>query len=204
MTIADRIQRLRKLKGVSQEELADRIGVSRQAVSKWESEQSVPDLDKIIAMSEYFDVTTDYLLKGIEAPDQGKEKSNAACILAIVATALNFLGLVFSAAIWHEQQTAMALVAGLVFMTLGCMVFGVGMISAPSAGKSKVKRGFWTVNIWLLPFLPLSFIYNVLTNVPAAPYPLPSAPLAAYPFWLAYIALGVTVELALIRKSRAE
>ena len=66
MNIADRIQNLRKAKGISQEDLADKVGVSRQAVSKWESEQSVPDLDKIIIMSEYFDVTTDYILKGIE------------------------------------------------------------------------------------------------------------------------------------------
>lgn len=51
---------------MSQIELADAIGVSRQAVSKWESEQAIPDLDKIIAMSEIFGTTTDYLLKGIE------------------------------------------------------------------------------------------------------------------------------------------
>ena len=50
MTIADRIQSLRKAKGVSQEELADRIGVSRQAVSKWESEQSTPDVEKIVLL----------------------------------------------------------------------------------------------------------------------------------------------------------
>lgn len=67
MTIADRILELRKIKGISQEELADKIGVSRQAVSKWESEQSIPDLDKIIILSEFFEVSTDFLLKGIEA-----------------------------------------------------------------------------------------------------------------------------------------
>ena len=65
MNIADRIQYLRKQKGYSQEELADKVGVSRQAVSKWESEQSTPDLEKVIAMSELFEVTTDYILKGI-------------------------------------------------------------------------------------------------------------------------------------------
>ncbi len=52
MDIADRIQTLRKMKGLSQEELAENTGVSRQAVSKWESGQSAPDLDKIIIMSE--------------------------------------------------------------------------------------------------------------------------------------------------------
>ncbi|WP_232500748.1 helix-turn-helix transcriptional regulator [Lactobacillus iners] len=48
---------------MSQEELAGKVGVSRQAVSKWESEQSLPDLEKIITMSDYFGVTTDYILK---------------------------------------------------------------------------------------------------------------------------------------------
>lgn len=66
MNMANRIQYLRKTNGMSQEELADRMGVSRQAVSKWESEQSTPDLEKIIIMSELFGVTTDYILKGTE------------------------------------------------------------------------------------------------------------------------------------------
>ena len=74
MTMADRIQALRKAKGISQEELADHIGVSRQAVSKWESEQSSPDLEKVILLSDYFEVTTDYLLKGIEQKADSKEK----------------------------------------------------------------------------------------------------------------------------------
>ena len=49
MTMAERIQTIRKSKGLSQEELANSLGVSRQAVSKWESGQSVPDLDKVVA-----------------------------------------------------------------------------------------------------------------------------------------------------------
>ena len=77
MTIADRIQTLRKSKGMSQEELADAAGVSRQAVSKWESEQSTPDLDKVIILSEIFDVTTDYLLKGIEPVENHDHKTMA-------------------------------------------------------------------------------------------------------------------------------
>ena len=63
MILADKIMDLRKRNGWSQEELANQIGVSRQAVSKWESAASVPDLNKIIKMSEVFDVSTDYLLK---------------------------------------------------------------------------------------------------------------------------------------------
>lgn len=63
-TLADRIQQLRREHGLSQEQLAEKLNVSRQAVSKWESAQAQPELDKIIALSELFCVTTDYLLKG--------------------------------------------------------------------------------------------------------------------------------------------
>ena len=63
MNISEKILLQRKKKGISQETLANALNVSRQAVSKWESSQSVPDMDKIIALSNYFNVTTDYLLK---------------------------------------------------------------------------------------------------------------------------------------------
>jgi transcriptional regulator with XRE-family HTH domain len=89
MTIADRIQNLRKSKGMSQEELADAAGVSRQAVSKWESEQSTPDLDKVIILSEIFDVTTDYLLKGIEPAETDDHKTMADVVDRKVLTEKN-------------------------------------------------------------------------------------------------------------------
>ena len=89
MTIADRIQTLRKSKGMSQEELADAAGVSRQAVSKWESEQSIPDIDKIVTLSEIFDVTTDYLLKGIEPVEVKDHKTMADVIDQKVLTEKN-------------------------------------------------------------------------------------------------------------------
>lgn len=63
MSISERIRVLRKKNGLSQEQLADKLGVSRQAVSKWESETSFPDIEKIVLMSEIFDVSTDYLIK---------------------------------------------------------------------------------------------------------------------------------------------
>ncbi|MFR3728697.1 helix-turn-helix domain-containing protein [Lacrimispora sp.] len=63
MILAEKIALLRKKKGWSQEELAYQSGVSRQSVSKWESGASVPDLERILTLSELFGVSTDYLLK---------------------------------------------------------------------------------------------------------------------------------------------
>ena len=63
MILADKIIAERKKNGWSQEELAEKIGVSRQAVSKWEGAQTTPDLQKLLALSEVFGVSSDYLLK---------------------------------------------------------------------------------------------------------------------------------------------
>lgn len=63
MTLGEKIFRLRTEQGLSQETFGEKLGVSRQSVSKWETDQSVPELDKIIAISDFFHVSTDYLLK---------------------------------------------------------------------------------------------------------------------------------------------
>ena len=63
MILADKIIELRKKSGWSQEDLAEKMDVSRQSISKWESAQSVPDMGRIVRLSELFGVSTDYLLK---------------------------------------------------------------------------------------------------------------------------------------------
>lgn len=66
MSVSKQLIHLRNMKGISQEELASLMNVTRQAVSKWETDQTLPDSEKIIRLSEIFGVTTDYLLKGKE------------------------------------------------------------------------------------------------------------------------------------------
>ncbi len=63
MILAEKIIRLRKQLGWSQEELAEKMAISRQSVSKWESANSIPDLNKIIKLADIFEVSTDFLLK---------------------------------------------------------------------------------------------------------------------------------------------
>lgn len=63
MILSEKITELRKRSGLSQEEFGEKIGVSRQAVSKWEMAQTVPDVTKVVAMAEFFEVPVDFLLK---------------------------------------------------------------------------------------------------------------------------------------------
>lgn len=74
MTIADQIQKLRIQKGLTQERLAEMLEVSRQSVSKWELGQAIPDVEKIIRMSELFDVSTDAIL--LNTTEVQEEKKN--------------------------------------------------------------------------------------------------------------------------------
>ena len=194
MNIADRIQNLRKIKGISQEEFADKIGVSRQTVSKWESEQSVPDINRVVVMSDFFEVTTDYLLKGIEtdSPESEKKMASNANIFVMIATAFNFIGLIVAWGLWYETQEPLALVAGLILMTVGCATFGIGMTYSTQEVK-KAKRTFWLVNIWILTFMPLSVLYNVMFTGFNAPYPVHIYSMAFPIFLLIYLALCLIV-----------
>ena len=78
MTIGEKIQRCRKGQKMSQEELAGKLGVSRQAVSKWELNESIPDTENVIELGKIFGVSLDYLLKeDIEDPDLRMESEGA-------------------------------------------------------------------------------------------------------------------------------
>ncbi len=94
MILADKIIRLRKKFGWSQEELAEKMNVSRQSVSKWESANSVPDLNKILLLSEIFGVSTDFLVKDeIEEFTEIREDSEAGVTVITVEEATNYVEL---------------------------------------------------------------------------------------------------------------
>lgn len=80
MTLPDRLVKLRKAAGLSQEEVADRLEVTRQTVSKWETGQSSPDLDKVLPLCDLYHITPDELLHdgGSEEADELKAQKDAA------------------------------------------------------------------------------------------------------------------------------
>lgn len=207
MNMADRIQYLRKSKGISQEELADKVGVSRQAVSKWESEQSTPDVEKIILLSDLFEVTTDYLLKGIEpVPANTTDKSDAR-IFSLVGSVLNFIGLVTAIMIWKEEQTSVSVAVGLILMAVGIMTFVIGQF----IGKNKEKASFWfwTVNVWIVILIPISCVFNAMQGILGGhwwtfrPTPELGNSIGFYVLcWVFYFAVCIIVDLLLIKQKK--
>ncbi|MCL1823398.1 MAG: helix-turn-helix transcriptional regulator [Oscillospiraceae bacterium] len=76
MSLGEKIQQLRKDKGLSQEQLAEILNVSRQAISKWETDQSSPEIEKILALSKAFSISTDELLGNSPPDDSGESAGN--------------------------------------------------------------------------------------------------------------------------------
>ena len=84
MTLSEKLQALRQEKGFSQEQLAEKLDVSRQSVGKWESGQSRPDMDKLVVLAELFGVSTDYLLRGDGNPSIQKQNKPIVTVLVLV------------------------------------------------------------------------------------------------------------------------
>ena len=97
--LSERIYKFRRMSGLSQEQLAEKIGVSRQAISKWESGTSTPELEKLLALSECFNITLDELVKdeganqeANEAPPKSEENKVSKVVEMKVGIGLCFIG----------------------------------------------------------------------------------------------------------------
>lgn len=190
MNMADRIQYLRKTNGISQEELADKVGVSRQAVSKWESEQSLPDLGKIITMSDYFGVTTDYILKGIEPVADKEQKSSelTSKILYIASTAFVAIGLFSAFAGWYEKQTMDTVWGSMIVQAIGIAGYFIGRLFSAAMPPFAVN---W-LNLSGFLFMPFSMVTGAISIAL-----FKEGWIAPYPIDIAHVALFVIVYISI-------
>lgn len=121
MILGEKIARLRRKNGWSQEELADKMEVSRQAVSKWESGQTMPDLERILRLSSLFGVTIDYLLKDGEAPERPRLEAveDPQIRLISLADAADYLTLRERASVQIASGTFLCILAFMPLLLLG-------------------------------------------------------------------------------------
>ena len=165
MIIADKIIRLRKKNGWSQEELADKMNVSRQAVSKWEGAQTIPDLGKVLQLSSLFGVTTDYLLKD--------ELEDEEFIDEATDTAVKRISPEFANSYLEERKRAswqIALATFLCILSPITLIILGGASEIPSSGISEVLMGIVGLSALfalVLCAVPI-FIYCGFKNEPYA------------------------------------
>lgn len=186
MTLGERLCKLRKEKGLSQEEAADKINVTRQTISKWELDQSLPDFDKIVPICKLYGITSDELLNGTTEKDNEYEDSiNSKLALEVrskrakiisVSLILFVLSLIWVIAVdeLFENSTDVLIVAGFfILCTLGVVNMIIGFASLPKlkekectkdccTGESKKERPI--DKIMALSFLILYLVVSFTTH----------------------------------------
>ena len=150
MIFADKLIDLRKKNGWSQEELAEKLNVSRQAVSKWEGAQSIPDMSRIIQLSELFGVSTDYLLKDqLEQSEPTQESSEAGASRTVTMEEANaFL------AIKEENSRRVALAVMLCILSPAALILLGGAQAYGLLGWSEERAGGIGLIILVLMVIP--------------------------------------------------
>lgn len=121
MILADKIIRLRKKNGWSQEELAEKMEVSRQAVSKWEGAQTIPDIEKILKLGSLFGVTTDYLLKDEMEDEEFSDDSKPSVKQITLTQANDYLEWRKAASVRIALGVFLCIIAAIPLLLLGAM-----------------------------------------------------------------------------------
>ncbi len=130
MTISERLYNLRKEKKVSQEELANELGVSRQTISKWETGESSPDFDKIAPLCEYFGITSDELLTGrtniVEAKDIDRRRIFARNIaISVSLYILSLVAIIVMSAAFNIPVIGVGVFFSIIAVATGLIIYTV-------------------------------------------------------------------------------
>jgi len=179
MKLADKILNLRKAYGMSQDDLAEKLNVSRQAISRWEMGTAQPDTPNVLQLSKLFDVTTDYLLNDDYESDRDvpvvKEteittKAEANRQLAfILLTGLNVMILFHQLIACFVLQNAILSLGGTMLSIATVVGFELGYrkITPKSESGKKYYCKFYVVAFWLAAYFPI----RILTNMAMRLYP---------------------------------
>lgn len=178
MKLSDKLVGLRKSAGMSQEELAEKLNVSRQAVSRWEMGTAMPDAANILQLSKLFHVTTDYLLNeeyesDADLPQVRAVKADGVHQGMILLVTLEVMSLIlqFMAAILL-QSTFFTVLSFLPFVAaIGGFEYAYQKKADAQNEKTRqFRRRFYEISVWLGLYFPLRLLVQALMNCYPRPY----------------------------------
>ncbi len=178
MKLSDKLIGLRKSAGMSQEELAEKLNVSRQAVSRWEMGTAMPDAANILQLSKLFHVTTDYLLNeeyesDADLPQVRAVKADGVHQGMILLVTLEVMSLIlqFTAAI-VLQSTFFTVLSFLPFVAaIGGFEYAYQKKADAQNEKTRqFRRRFYEISVWLGLYFPLRLLVQALMNCYPRPY----------------------------------
>lgn len=178
MKLSEKILELRKSKGMSQEDLADKLYVSRQAISRWESNAALPDASNILRISKLFGVTTDYLLNDEYSSDDDLPKVKNAWNDRLEQIATCLLTVEFMSV--FLRFICVALLQNIIFAFLSYIPF-IATIGGfeytykkspyqPTSNTKTFRRKFYKKTTWLGLYFPVRFVSSIISRFYPRPY----------------------------------
>ncbi len=131
MEIGKKLKAARQGSGLTQEQVAERLYVSRQTISNWENEKSYPDIVSVVRLSDLYSISLDDLLKGdakmLEHLEESTDivKSNQKLILAILANIAVFLACLLTAALLPDSVLVIACIFCLAVVSVACLLYQI-------------------------------------------------------------------------------
>ncbi len=178
MKLADKIIALRKAKGMSQDELAEKLNVSRQAVSRWETGAAMPDAANILQLSRLFGVSTDYLLNEHYRSDDDIPRVKEA--RASGFSQIMFFLVVLEVMILVIQFMCAVILKSAVFSLLSFVLFGAVILGFEYAyikrgglqnpDVKQFRRRFYKISAWLGTYFPIRLLTIALLHLYPRPY----------------------------------
>ncbi len=150
MSLGERLYELRKKKGLSQEEVAEKLNVTRQSVSKWETDESKPDFDKIVPICELYEISTNELLNGTKEEKEeqevetiNKDNKKKRALIITIAIFLYFLALIWIIISEVTFNLNEGIMIGGFFLLCGiatCMLIYQGIVLATTITKKRKEK----------------------------------------------------------------
>ncbi len=209
MKFADKILNLRKTNGMSQEDLAEKLNVSRQAISRWEMGTAQPDASNVLQLSKLFGVTTDYLLNDHYESDRDvpivKETENSTKAEAnrqltfIIFTGVNAIILIYQLIACFILQNAILSLVGTMLSIAAAVGFELKYrkFASKSENAQKYYCKFYIIAFWLAAYFPIRLLMNVAVGIYPRPYSVLSFKIVVM---LVYVLISILVTQLIKKK----
>ena len=195
MLLGEKLRRLRIARQLSQEQLAEKLQVSRQAISKWELGESMPDTENLILLSKFYGVSIDYLLLNeLNISSELETKRSRSFPIFIFGMGGLVIGLILSIVLWCTYQSILMVSIGLIIQIISVTV----VLIKQSELSSQLQRLFLMISAWMIfPFICF-YIGSLMMNF----YPVSRSAMldfiVEFIFYLV-VCTGITVTLKKVR-----
>ena len=195
MLLGEKLRKLRIARQLSQEQLADKLQVSRQAISKWELGESIPDTENLILLSKFYGVSIDYLLLNeLNISSELETKRSRSSPIFIVGMGGLIIGFILSIVLWCTYQSILMASIGLIIQIISVTVVLIKQLEL----SSQLQRLFLMISAWMIfPFICF-YIGSLMMNF----YPVSRSAMldfiVEFIFYLV-VCTGITVTLKKVR-----